>query len=89
MATFEGEVPLNGGRVSAGVVRVENTVRRPPTTNSDFVHRLLGHLAAKGFDGAPSFLGTDERGRDILTFIDGEVPADLAFRGLASSNSFQ
>jgi aminoglycoside phosphotransferase (APT) family kinase protein len=77
MATFEREVPLVGGRVTTGVVRVENTVRRPPTANSDFVRRLLNHLAAKDFEGAPSSLGTDERGRDILAFIDGEVPTEL------------
>jgi Ser/Thr protein kinase RdoA (MazF antagonist) len=77
MATFDGEVPLIGGRVTAGVVRVENTVRRPPTANSDFVRRLLDHLASKGFEGAPSALGTDERGRDILAFIDGVVPTEL------------
>jgi aminoglycoside phosphotransferase (APT) family kinase protein len=90
MAIFESEVPLAGGRATAGVVRVENTVPRPPTANSDFVHRLLDHLAARGFEGAPASLGTDERGRDILAFIDGEVPIDLTFhddetlRGAAS-----
>jgi hypothetical protein len=76
---FEDEIPLTGGRVTAGVVRIGNTVHRPPTANSDFVHRLLDHLGSKGFEGAPSFLGTDERGRDILTFIDGDVPAELEF----------
>jgi Ser/Thr protein kinase RdoA (MazF antagonist) len=79
MATFEGDVPLIGGRVTAGVVRVENTVRRPPTTNSDFVRRLLDHLATRDFEGAPSFLGTDERGRDILAFVDGDVPTELTY----------
>jgi aminoglycoside phosphotransferase (APT) family kinase protein len=79
MATFEGEVPLFGGRVTAGAVRVENTVRRPPTANSDFVRRLLEHLAARDFEGTPSSLGTDERGRDVLAFIDGEVPTELAY----------
>jgi aminoglycoside phosphotransferase (APT) family kinase protein len=79
MATFEGEVPLIGGRVTAGVVRVENTVRRPPTANSDFVRRLLDHLASRNFEGTPSALGTDERGRDILAFIDGEVPTELTY----------
>jgi aminoglycoside phosphotransferase (APT) family kinase protein len=90
MASVEGEIPLSGGRVTAGVVRVGNSVRRPPTANSDFVHRLLEHLAARGFEGAPSFLGTDESGRDVFTFIDGYVPPELAFhddatlRGAAS-----
>jgi len=79
MATFEDEVPLSGGRVTGGVVRVGNTVRRPASAHSDFIRRLLDHLEAKRFEGAPSFLGTDEHGRDILTFVDGEVPSELAF----------
>ncbi len=68
-----------GGRVTAGVVRVGDTVRRPPTPNSDFVRRLLQHLAARGFDGAPRALGVDETGRDMFSFIEGDVPADLGF----------
>ena len=56
MIEGQDEVPLRGGRVTAGVVRVGETVRRPPTANSDFVKRLLGHLASKGFDGAPRVL---------------------------------
>jgi hypothetical protein len=72
------EVPLRGGRTTLGVVRIGKTVRRPPTPNSDFVRRLLRHLAAKGFEGSPPWLGTDEQGRDVLGYIEGEVPADLS-----------
>ena len=39
------------------------------------MHGLLRHLEARGFDGAPRYLGVDDRGREILTFIDGEVGA--------------
>ena len=78
MKKLVGEVPLSGGRTTADVVRVGDTVRRPQTANSPFVRRLLDHLAEKGFGAAPAFLGTDEFGRDILSFIDGKVPADLA-----------
>lgn len=73
------EIPLHGGRVTPGVVRIDDTVRRPPTLNSDFVRRLLQHLAARGFGAAPSWLGTDEQGRDVLTFLDGSVPRELEF----------
>jgi aminoglycoside phosphotransferase (APT) family kinase protein len=79
MAADQDEVPLSGGRVAQGVVRVGDTVRRPPTANSDFVRRLLQHFASRGFEAVPKSLGTDDRGRDVLGFIDGEVPADLAF----------
>jgi thiamine kinase-like enzyme len=38
------------------------------------VRGLLLHLEGCGFDGAPRFLDVDERGRDVLTFVAGEVP---------------
>lgn len=34
---------------------------------------VLELLEAAGFDAAPRFLGTDEQGRDILTYIEGET----------------
>lgn len=74
------EVSLRGGWVTEGVVRVGDSVRRPAGTNSIFVAGLLLHLEQVGFDGAPRFLGYDERGREILTFIEGEVPSDCGLR---------
>jgi aminoglycoside phosphotransferase (APT) family kinase protein len=71
------EVPLRGGRLTSGVVRLGDTVRRPMGPHSPFVHRLLAHLEAVGFDGAPRLLGVDEQGREVLSFIDGWVPPDL------------
>ena len=68
------EVVLSGGNVSA-VVRVGDTVRRGLGTWSPAVHGLLRHLEAQGFEGAPRFLGIDAQGREILTFIPGEVGA--------------
>jgi hypothetical protein len=65
------EIPLRGGNVSSGVVRVGDTVRRPAGPWTPAVHALLGHLHAVGFDGAPRPLGIDERGREVLTFVPG------------------
>lgn len=79
MTDAQKEIPLTGGRVTPDVVRVGDTVRRPATANSSFVRRLLEHLAVKGSDFSPKFLGTDERDHDILTFIEGDVPDDLAY----------
>lgn len=79
MSDDQIEVPLTGGRVTPGVVRVGNTVRKPITANSEFVRRLLAHLTRRGFDAAPDFLGTDERQRDVFTFIDGVVPDELCY----------
>ncbi|MBF8192061.1 phosphotransferase [Nonomuraea sp. K274] len=67
------EIPLIGGDVTEGVVRVGDTVRRPVGPNAPFVHALLCHLEEVGFPGAPRFLGIDTAGREVLTFVPGEV----------------
>jgi len=67
------EVPLAGGDVTDGVVRVGDTVRRPVGPHSPLVHALLAHLESAGFTGAPRFLGVDGYGREVLSYIDGEV----------------
>jgi Ser/Thr protein kinase RdoA (MazF antagonist) len=69
----EEEVQLVGGRQSSGIVRVGDAVRRPLHRNSEFVHALLRHFETVGFDGAPRLLGIDDEGREILTYIEGEV----------------
>ncbi|NYI05149.1 aminoglycoside phosphotransferase family protein [Allostreptomyces psammosilenae] len=67
------EVPevLHGGVNS--VVRVGGTVRRPTAPWTPRVHELLTHLHAHGFTAAPRALGFDEDGREILSYLDGEV----------------
>src|SRR6185295_7727834 len=35
------------------------------------VHELLHHLESAGFDGAPRVRGFDDKGREVLTYIDG------------------
>jgi hypothetical protein len=67
------EIPLPGGDVTEGVVRVGDTVRRPVGAHSPLVHALLSHLESAGFAGAPRFLGIDGAGREVLSYIDGEV----------------
>jgi aminoglycoside phosphotransferase (APT) family kinase protein len=68
------EQPLTGGRLTPGVVRVGDTVRRPGSDRSAFTAELLKLLADKGFTAAPKYLGQDETGRDILTYLEGWVP---------------
>jgi Phosphotransferase enzyme family len=70
------EVPLVGGWVTEGVVRVGETVRRPAAPNSPFVRDLLSYLQSVGFAGAPHFLGYDEQGRETVGFLEGKVPSD-------------
>ena len=63
----------------AEVVRVGDTVRRAAGAWTPTIHALLSHLERVGFDGAPRARGFDERGREVLTFIEGEtIPADMA-----------
>jgi aminoglycoside phosphotransferase (APT) family kinase protein len=37
------------------------------------VHAVLDHLESVGFAGAPRFLGIDDQGRAVLSYVDGEV----------------
>jgi len=67
-----GEQPLPGGHVTTAL-RAGNTVRRAPPEDPGFVNALLGWFERHGWDGAPRFLGTDELGREVLSFIDGHV----------------
>lgn len=71
------ELRLHGGRVTEGVVRVGDTVRRPRKTNTAFVRDLLSYLEEQGFDCAPRSLGADELGRETFSYLPGEVPAEL------------
>lgn len=69
------EEPLAGGFSNLGeVVRIGDTVRRPPRRSTLAVRALLLHLERIGFDGAPRYLDTDDQGREVLTFVDGDVP---------------
>ncbi|MEU4194286.1 aminoglycoside phosphotransferase [Kribbella sp. NPDC026611] len=67
------ENPLVGGDVTEGLVRVGDTVRRPPCERDELVREVLLHLEKVGFEGAPRFLGVDAKGRQVLSYIDGEV----------------
>lgn len=76
---MEQEISLTGGRTTTGVVRIGNTVRRPIKARAPFAHELLRHLEMRGFSGAPKFLGLDNAGREILSFMPGSVPPELGY----------
>jgi aminoglycoside phosphotransferase (APT) family kinase protein len=61
--------------MTQGVVRRGGEVLRPMGSWSGAVHDFLRHLEFAGFAGAPRFVGTEGE-REILTFVDGQVPAD-------------
>ena len=70
-------VPMNnqtaGGRTAEEVVRIGATVRRSIGPRSEFTHSLLMLLEEKGYGYAPRYLGLDESGREVLTYIEGEA----------------
>jgi len=65
------EVRLGGGNNSREVVRVGDTVRRAGDSGSAFAARVLSYLESADYPYAPRFLGVDDHGRDILTYIPG------------------
>jgi aminoglycoside phosphotransferase (APT) family kinase protein len=69
------EQRLPGGR-NDGAVRVGPTVRRRAGVQTPAVQALLRHLEAVGFAGAPRALGVDDRGREVLTYLDGQTVGD-------------
>ena len=66
----EAEVPLAGGEVNE-VVRVGDTVHRTAGAWTPAVQRVLAHLRAEGFALSPAPLGTDDRGREVVSWVPG------------------
>ena len=65
------EVPFVGGNLN-DATRVGDTVRRRAGPWTPAVHALLRFLENAGFE-APRARGMDEKGREILEYIDGDV----------------
>ncbi len=85
---LDGE-QLPGGNVG-GAVRIGSTVRRPTGPWTGAVHDLLRHLEGTGLPGVPRALGSDARGREVLTYLPGRVhdpddvtPSDGVLSGAA------
>lgn len=70
----EYEEVLEGGNINQ-VVKVGETVRRSAKPNV-YVHELLLHLQQRELPYFPKYLGQDDQGREILSYLDGEVPGD-------------
>lgn len=76
MHTWDGpdgpEERLPGGQVG-GATRIGDTVRRPTGPWTPAVHELLDHLDRRGLPLVPRVLGIDRRGREVLTYLPGQV----------------
>jgi len=75
------EEELTGGGMST-VLRRGEVVLRGAGAWTPRVHQLLDHLHGHGFDACPRVIGTDDQGRELLTYLPGEVvhppvPSDL------------
>jgi aminoglycoside phosphotransferase (APT) family kinase protein len=73
--THAGE-PLAADGVTPGIVRLGETVRRPVRPFTATIQAYLAHLHRAGFTAAPVPLGTDEQGREVLSYVPGEVPRE-------------
>jgi len=63
---------LEGGNVG-GAVRIGRTVRRPTGPWTPAVHRLLRLVGEAGLPAVPHVLGTDARGREVLSYLPGTI----------------
>jgi hypothetical protein len=70
------EIPLIGDGATQGIVRVGDTVRRPVRPFTMAIQDFLAHLHRAGFTGAPVPMGVDEQGREILSYVEGDVPRE-------------
>ena len=58
------------------VVQVGDTVRRPVRPFTATIQTYLKHLHDRGFHEAPRPLGYDDQGREVLSFVEGDVPQE-------------
>lgn len=72
MSNNKDEEMLTGGNVSK-VFRSGDTVWRELKPTSYKIQKLLNQLENKGYSYAPKFLGIDEKGGKILSYIEGEA----------------
>lgn len=71
-AEVQAEEVLAGGN-STVVVRRGDTVRRTAGPWTPTVQALLRHLRAQGVTEVPEPLGLDDQGREVLSFLPGDV----------------
>jgi hypothetical protein len=69
------EETLPGGNTT-GAVRIGDVVHKPASPWTPTVHALLRHLEQAGVDGVPRPLGFDDQGRQMLSYLPGEMIGD-------------
>jgi len=71
-SAVDEEIALPQGGTTKSVVRVGDTVRRPPSPRAEYVRSVFRLLEDRAVP-APRFRGTDASGRYILSYIDGDA----------------
>jgi hypothetical protein len=79
----EREEPLSGGFINE-VVRSGDTVRRTAGERAGYVRELLELFERAGWQGSPRHLGTDGRGREVLSYAEGSAGEETGDEGLAA-----
>ncbi len=75
MDADENEELLADGGMTR-VVRIGDTVRRPVRPYTATVHAYLRHLHQQGVDVVPEPRGYDGQGREVLSYVPGDVPVE-------------
>lgn len=65
--------PLQGGQQTDEILRIGDRVHRTNQPWSPAVRGLLDHLETKAPGVAPESFGLDDEGRDVISFVEGEV----------------
>ena len=74
-ASAPDDIELSSGGLTY-VVRIGDTVRRPWRDSTETVHSYLNHLADEGISFVPRVLGRDKQGREVLSYVAGDVPVE-------------
>jgi hypothetical protein len=69
------EETLPGGHTD-GAVRIDGVVHKQAAPWTPTVHALLRHLEEAAVDGVPRVVGFDDQGRQMLTYMPGEMIGD-------------
>ena len=70
------EIPLKGGMMNVPV-KIGERVHRPRNGSSETTQRLLRHLRDKGLEWVPDPFGFDDQGREVVSYIEGDVPHEM------------
>jgi Phosphotransferase enzyme family len=71
------------------VVRVGQTVRRPSRPFTTTIQAYLSYVRSRGFIDCPEPLGFDAEGREVLSFLAGDVPVEPVPAYAATSEALE